>query len=377
MTGVHFGAGNIGRGFIGETLFKNGFHIDFVDVNETIVGELERRGGYAIELAGKTRETVAVENVGGINSKTERGKAVAAIANADLVTTAIGPSALPLIAELVAEGIAARRAANKTTPLDVIACENMIGGSRFLFSAVEKHLSDEDRRYVERYVGFPNAAVDRIVPAQHNEDPLFVRVEDFKEWIVDDAQRKAKHICLNGVEYVPDLEPYIERKLFSVNTGHATVAYAGFHYKFETICEAGRDERVLNRLKKTLAETGALLIDKWGFDKDAHQKYLRKIIERFSNPHLSDDIGRVARAPLRKLSFNERFIRPIRELKERKLRYENLLATVEYVFQYYNPDDIESVTMRKILKDETAVDAVRKITGLQDEALIIEIAALI
>ena len=55
-------------------------------------------------------------------------------------------------------------------------------------------------------------------PIQHNDDPLFVSVEDFKEWVIDESQMKNKDIKLKGVAYAPDLEPYIERKLFSVNT---------------------------------------------------------------------------------------------------------------------------------------------------------------
>lgn len=72
-----------------------------------------------------------------------------------------------------------------TEKLDVIACENMIGGSQFLFEKVKAYLTQEDLDYVNQYVGFPNAAVDRIVPIQHHEDPLFVSVEPFSEWVVD------------------------------------------------------------------------------------------------------------------------------------------------------------------------------------------------
>jgi mannitol-1-phosphate 5-dehydrogenase len=377
MNAVHFGAGNIGRGFIGEVLYKNNFHIDFVDVNDKIINELKKRKSYSIALAAAKKETVNVGNVDGINSKTESKKVIKAIAEADLVTTAIGPKILPLIAELIAKGIIERKNNNNTNNLDVIACENMIGGTAFLFSEVNKYISSDDERFIERYIGFPNAAVDRIVPVQHHADALHVSVEPFKEWVIDDSRRKAKHINLCDVEYVPDLEPFIERKLFSVNTGHATIAFNAFHYNITTIYEAMLDERVVTQIKKVLAETSSLLIDKWLFDKTAHQKYVDTIISRFSNKYISDDVGRVAREPLRKLGLNERFIRPLRELKERCLPYNALLSTIGSVFEYDNVNDAESVELQKIINNNTKFDAVQKITNLDDEALINEIVSVI
>jgi mannitol-1-phosphate 5-dehydrogenase len=104
MKAVHFGAGNIGRGFIGEILFNNGFSIDFVDINATIIDALKARIAYEIELASEAKERIAVTNVNGLNNQTEPEAVVDAIAEADIVTTAIGPNILPFIAELIAKG---------------------------------------------------------------------------------------------------------------------------------------------------------------------------------------------------------------------------------------------------------------------------------
>ncbi|MCH4170950.1 MAG: mannitol-1-phosphate 5-dehydrogenase [Lactobacillus sp.] len=375
MQAVHFGAGNIGRGFIGETLASNGFEIHFVDVNSTIIDALDQRHEYDIELAAEGHQKIHVANVDGINNKDNPDKVVAAIENTDMVTTAIGPKILPFIADLIAKGISARLANNNTQPLDVIACENMIGGSQFLKGEVYKHLNDADKQFADEYIGFPNAAVDRIVPIQHHEDPLAVSVEPFKEWVIDESQMKRHDIKLDTVVYVPDLEPYIERKLFSVNSGHATVAYTGEYLGYKTIGDAIKDEKVLTQLKGALSETGDLLIHKWQFKPDELKAYQEKIISRFQNPYISDDILRVGRTPIRKLGYDERFIRPIRELKDRNLDYSVLLDTVGMIFTFDEPKDSESVELQKLLKEKPLVDVVKQVTGLKDQGLIDEIVA--
>ena len=138
---VHFGAGNIGRGFIGEILHKNDFEVIFVDVNETIIDALNDRGSYDIELAEDAATRLSINHVSGLNNAKQPQAVIEAIKNANIVTSAIGPNILPFIAELIAQGIQARQAANILAPLDFIACENMIGGSEFLKTKVDAFLT--------------------------------------------------------------------------------------------------------------------------------------------------------------------------------------------------------------------------------------------
>ena len=180
--------------------------------------------------------------------------------------------------------------------LHIIACENAIGGSSQLKEHVYGKLDDETKRKADQLVAFPDAAVDRIVPLQQHEDRLKVVVEPFYEWAVDRSQMFEDYVPVEGIHYVDRLEPYIERKLFTVNTGHCSAAYVGFLKGYETIQDAMKDEAVAGHVRAVLEETGAALIHKHGFNPSEHQAYIDTILERFRNPALTDEVSRVGRS---------------------------------------------------------------------------------
>ena len=124
---IHFGAGNIGRGFIGELLVQSGYEVTFVDVNDELVKTINEKKAYNIKIVGDEPQTVHVEHVKAINSNTNLEDLLTAIVKADIITTAIGPNILKFIAPNIAKGLERRVKVNET-PLNVIACENMISG---------------------------------------------------------------------------------------------------------------------------------------------------------------------------------------------------------------------------------------------------------
>lgn len=163
MYAVHFGAGSIGRGFIGHLLHESGYDIVFVDVQDDVVEALKTEGRYEVILAGEGEEHILVDRVTALHSDRDADEVTERLAEASLVTTAVGPSVLDVIAPAIAKGLV-KRTQNGGSPVNVIACENMVGASQELKSLVMGHVPDESAEAVEDLCGFPNAAVDRIVP---------------------------------------------------------------------------------------------------------------------------------------------------------------------------------------------------------------------
>ena len=356
-TAVHFGAGNIGRGFVGLILHNAGYEVVFADVNAELIDALATTPTYEVREVGAGASTRTVDNYRALNSATHEDDVVAAIAAADIVTTAVGPNILRFVAPVIARAIAAR--ADDLPPLAVMACENAINATDLLREGVVA----ADLGGLEKAV-FANTAVDRIVPVQAPDAGLDVTVETFFEWAIESGPFGDEAPVIPDAHFVDDLAPYIERKLFTVNTGHATTAYHGFLAGASSISDAIAIPSVLAEVTAVLEETSALLVAKHGFAPETQAAYRATILERFANPHLDDTVARVGRQPLRKLSRNERFIGPAAAIAESGATPEALVRTMGAALHFDVAEDPESQELKELLASLPASDFVTKVTGL-------------
>lgn len=364
---VHFGAGNIGRGFIGELLVRSGYEVAFVDVNKELVDLINARRGYDIEIVGEQPQKIHVAHVRAINSEEDPEALMQAIEQADIITTAIGPNILKFIAPNIAKGLA-RRLKRTQTPLNIIACENMVGGSTVLKNYVYEHLTSEERAMCDAWIGFPDAAVDRIVPLQKNEDPLLVKVEPYAEWDADVTQAKGEPPQIEGLTWVENLEAYIERKLFTVNTGHASIAYLAYRKGIKDIYTAMQDKSIVDMARQVWAETGSLLIKKFGFNPETHRKYIETTESRFRNPHLSDEVTRVARGPKRKLGAKDRLVSPASQLLAQGQKPAALATVIGAAFHFDYEGDKEAQEVQQGIQREGLHRAIHNYTEIPENS---------
>ncbi|EGR4368796.1 mannitol-1-phosphate 5-dehydrogenase [Vibrio cholerae] len=366
---VHFGAGNIGRGFIGKLLADADIAVTFADVNEPLVDQLSHQQEYKVKVVGSECKMETVSHVTAVNSASEA--LIERIIKTDLVTTAVGPTVLDIIAKTIAKGLSARFAAGNTQPLNIIACENMVRGTTHLKQQVYQFLTTEEQQQADVLVGFVDSAVDRIVPPLQaaNDDPLEVTVESFSEWIVDKQQFKGEIPQIEGMEKTDNLMAFVERKLFTLNTGHCVTAYLGCLKGHRTIREAIEDPCIHAQVKQAMQESGEVLIRRYGFDRALHSAYIEKILSRFANPYLVDEVDRVGRQPLRKLSANDRLIKPLLGTIEYGLPNGMLLKGIAAALKYRNSSDPQAVELQQSIEKEGVRSTLARYTGLAAESV--------
>ena len=364
---IHFGAGNIGRGFIGALLTESGYFVVFADIDKNLIKDLNAHNSYEIHFLAEKERTEEVHSFTGVSSA-EVPHAIAS-PRTRLITTAVGPTILEKIAPVIASGLKERRLANAGA-LNVIACENMVGQTEMLKKYVQTHLSDEENAWLSEHIGFANCSVDRIIPAPTSrfaKNPLDISVEEFSEWIVDETLLRAPiDPPVHGMTLTNSLQAYIERKLFTLNCGHAITAYLGFVHGLERVDQALANEKIMEDVRGALRESGAALVKKHGFDAKEHERYVERVFSRFTNPKLHDNVERVGRQPLRKLSKGDRLLGPTAMARAYDLPTDHLARGIAATFLFDVKSDSQSAEMIARINEIGIERAVAEYTGFEE-----------
>jgi mannitol-1-phosphate 5-dehydrogenase len=371
---VVFGAGATGRGHVGLLAWQAGWELVFVDRNRALVEALRRAGAYRVQLVGGCGQELTVSGFR-VYPHEERAAIAEEIAGAALVLTAVFDQNLPDVARTIASAVPACIRAGRTAPLNCIACENMMDSSSTLGAHVRALLADSDRAWCEEHVGFPDCMISRVVP-RPEPDPLRIVAEDYNEWTVRAEAFRGVPPALAALELVDNQTARLERKLFLHNGGHAICGYLGFHRGHRHIHEAVADPVVAEHVLGALDEIGAVLRAKWGFDAESIARYAADLCRRGAVPEMRDEILRVVRDPLRKLSPRERLVAPAQLAGQRGLPRRWIVRGIVAALRYQHPGDAQSQQLAAMLAERGLRDTLCKVAGIErDSPLATEIEA--
>lgn len=368
MKALHFGAGNIGRGFIGFLLARSGYGLTFVDVAPGLVADINRLGRYRVVTLGASRNVEEVEGVRAIDLNDEAALD-GAVRDADLITLSIGANHLAGTGKVLRSALQERRRSNGSRPLDVIACENALYATDRLRDSILEGAEPEFSAWMGQTVGFPNCAVDRIVPnaAVERESPIDVAVEDYCEWDIERGKVRA-NFSIAGAEYVDNLAPYLERKLFLLNGAHALIAYAGYRKGYRMIHEAVRDPEIRSEVLEFHREAIAALSRKHGMAEEVLRRYSERLVARFENAYLRDEVVRVGRDPLRKLSDGDRLMTPLRLCSRYGIGCEGIVFALAAGFAFDDAGDPGAAKIQRSIAETGIEHTVRAVTGLEEDS---------
>ncbi len=342
---VIFGAGKIGRSFIGQLFGKSGYEVIFVDMDRSLVDELNSRGAYPVVIRGPEKEhRLVIKNVKAIFAL-ERSAVVEAITNASIMAISVGKNALPAVASVVGEGLTQRQQNFPGKGLDIILAENMRSANLFFRNRLREILHTSYP--LEDLVGLVETSIGKMVPIMTTEDleedPLQVFAEPYNTLILDRKGFLGEIPDIEEFALKDNIKAWVDRKAFIHNLGHATAAYVGYYmlpdsrYMYEVLA----DKRVIQFTRQVMKEAGELLRSIYPdeFTDEDITDHINDLLCRFQNRNLGDTIFRVGSDLQRKLGPDDRFMATIRLAMEKKMTYGMILDAMAMGFYFQAKDE--------------------------------------
>jgi mannitol-1-phosphate 5-dehydrogenase len=366
---VVFGAGNVGRGFLGQLLSESGYAVVFVDIDEPLISALNVRHAYTIRLVDTDHaEEVAISPVRALHAK-DVGTVAQALTEADVAATAVGVRALPHVAPLVAAGIARRAESSAQDPLNIIICENLKDAAATFRRLVSEHLDADLDAYLEACVGFVDTVIGRMVPPPTPEmraqDPSLILVEPYKELPVDRCGFVGPIPEIVGLEPCENFAAYTACKLYIHNCGHAMLGYLGHLRGYTFGYQALEDAAIRALFERALSESKDGIVAAHSVDPAWLEAHIADLGRRFANRALGDTTFRLARDPLRKLSPEDRLVGAARLAEKAGTKPEALSWGIAAGYRFDAADDPQAVSLQQRTAEEGFDTVLADVSGIE------------
>ncbi len=350
---VLFGAGKIGRSFIGQLFSRAGYEVVFVDIYKPVIDELNKRGNYNVIIKGEKEEIINVKNVRGILAN-EKEKVIYEIAEADIAAVSVGQQGLPHIISLIAEGLKKRYALSKNLLLDIIIAENLRNAQEYFGQNLKQYL---DKNYpFDELVGLVETSIGKMVPIMsHNDmekDILQVFAEPYNTLILDKKGFKNPIPEVEGLAPKENMKAWVDRKSFIHNLGHAVTAYVGYLHnnKYIYTYEVLANKEIYEIVRETMLQSADILLKNYPdeFTKESLTEHIDDLIYRFQNKALGDTVFRVGMDLLRKLGPEDRLCGAIRMGMKHNMPVDKILYALVCGFYFRAKDENGNMLARDV-----------------------------
>jgi mannitol-1-phosphate 5-dehydrogenase len=350
---VLFGAGKIGRSFVGQLFSQSGYEVVFVDILEPVIEALNRRGFYNVIIKGDREETINVTNVRGVLAS-DKEKVAEEVSTADVVATSVGNNALSHIIPLIAQGLIKRYSKDKNLPLDIIIAENMRDAAEYFEKEIVKIVGNDYP--LKKLVGLVETSIGKMVPIMSkkdmDEDILQIFAESYNNLILDKKAFNNPIPNVKGLSPKDNMKAWVDRKSFIHNLGHATISYLGYLYdrKFVYLYEALAVKELYNQTKETMMQASEILMKEYPgeFTKKDLEDHIDDLLKRFMNKALGDTIYRVGRDLLRKLGPEDRLAGAIIKGLKYNMNVDKILYALVCGFYFRAADESDAMFDRDI-----------------------------
>jgi mannitol-1-phosphate 5-dehydrogenase len=325
-----FGFGPIQGGlFVDEAYASGNFsRIVIAEIDQKLVGAVRANGGsYAVNIARKDRiDVVNIRNIELLNPTIDgdRNKLIEALSQSTEIVTSLPSVAFyeagaNSVVSLIAQGLQ-KYLADATI---IYTAENNNHAAEILEKSVAAKLGGA----IPKRVQFLNTVIGKmsqvvtdpaeiaqkkLAPIAPGIDRAFL-VEEFNRILVTRCTIDGFTPGIKVFLEKDDLLPFEEAKLYGHNAIHALLAYLGAVKGYSKMTELKDDASIMAIAEKAfLNESGAALIKKYHslgdelFTQAGYRSFAFDLLERMTNPFLSDTVERAGRDPLRKLGYDDR-----------------------------------------------------------------------